>query len=235
MTIDKSIQARWYGAGRALSELRAIVFHYTANTGSSATARSNALYFAQTERKASAHFIVDEGDTVYQCVPLENSAWSVGDGNRGRMGDRINNWNSVNIEMVSHTDCLGTAYLPMQTQKNAAKLYRMLRKRFPQLRYTARHYDVSGKQCPLPLVDDRRWLEFLQLLQEDINVTKQEFLSLDATGDFPSEWAEEATSWAKKQGLFAGDGAGNYGWQQPITREALAQVLYNWFCYKNRR
>lgn len=233
MTIDKSIQARWYGAGRPIDQIRAIVFHYTANTGHTATARGNALYFAQTERKASAHFIVDEGEIVYQCVPLENSAWAVGDGSGGRMGDRINNWNSVNIEMVSHTDALGAAYIPMKTQKNAAKLYRMLQKQLPYLRYTARHYDVSAKQCPQPMVDERRWMEFLQLLQEDTDMTKQEFLSLAATGDFPSTWAEEATSWAKKQGLFAGDGEGNFGWQQPITREALAQVLYNWFCGRN--
>ena len=29
------------------------------------------------------------------------------------------------------------------------------------------------------------------------------------------------------RGLFAGDGAGNYGWQKPITREATAQIIYN--------
>ena len=28
------------------------------------------------------------------------------------------------------------------------------------------------------------------------------------------------------QGIFAGDGAGNYGWQQPITREAVATIVH---------
>ena len=58
-------------------------------------------------------------------------------------------------------------------------------------------------------------------------MTKQELLSLAGTGDAPSEWAKQAAEWAKAQGIFSGDGAGNYGWQQPITREAVAQVLYN--------
>ena len=31
----------------------------------------------------------------------------------------------------------------------------------------------------------------------------------------------------KRKGIFAGDGAGNYGWQKPITREATAQIIYN--------
>ena len=43
----------------------------------------------------------------------------------------------------------------------------------------------------------------------------------------PSAWAKEATDYCKRKGIFAGDGAGNYGWQKPITREATAQIIYN--------
>ena len=46
------------------------------------------------------------------------------------------------------------------------------------------------------------------------------------TGDHPSDWATEAASWAKQMGLIQGDGEGNFGWQQPITREALAVMLH---------
>jgi hypothetical protein len=69
-------------------------------------------------------------------------------------------------------------------------------------------------------------------LREEIEMTKEELLSTEGTGDVPSPWAQEATNWAKKQGIFQGDGKGNYGWQQPITREAVAQVLYNAFLKK---
>ena len=57
-------------------------------------------------------------------------------------------------------------------------------------------------------------------------MTKQELLSLANTGDHPSDWAKEAANWAKQMGLAVGDGEGNFGWQQPITREALAVMLY---------
>ena len=51
--------------------------------------------------------------------------------------------------------------------------------------------------------------------------------TIAGTGDKPTDWAKEATAWAKEHGVFNGDGAGNYGWQMPITREQVAQVLYN--------
>ena len=57
-------------------------------------------------------------------------------------------------------------------------------------------------------------------------MTKQELLSLRGTGDTPSDWAEKAAGWAKQTGLVCGDGNGNFGWQTPVTREALAVMLY---------
>lgn len=53
--------------------------------------------------------------------------------------------------------------------------------------------------------------------------------TIDGTGDTPSKWAKEATEWAKGKGLFAGNGKGDFGWQETVTREQLAQVLYNLF------
>ena len=61
---------------------------------------------------------------------------------------------------------------------------------------------------------------------EEAMDTKQ-LTSCADTGDNPSAWAKEATDYCKRKGIFAGDGAGNYGWQKPITREATAQIIYN--------
>ena len=66
---------------------------------------------------------------------------------------------------------------------------------------------------------------------EELDMTKEELVSVTGTGDNPSDWAREATEWAKANGILNGDGEGNYGWQQPITREALATVLYNFQNY----
>ena len=56
-------------------------------------------------------------------------------------------------------------------------------------------------------------------------MTKDELVSVAGTGDNPSEWAKEATEKMKELGVFNGDGQGNFGWKQPITREAVAVVL----------
>lgn len=62
---------------------------------------------------------------------------------------------------------------------------------------------------------------------EELDMTKEELVSVTGTGDNPSDWAREAVAWAKENEIINGDGEGNYGWQQPITREAFATVLYN--------
>ena len=63
--------------------------------------------------------------------------------------------------------------------------------------------------------------------EEELDMTKDELMSVAGTGDQPSDWAREATEWAKNNGIINGDGMGNYGWQQPITREAFAVILHN--------
>lgn len=46
-------------------------------------------------------------------------------------------------------------------------------------------------------------------------------------GNNPTKCYKEATEWAINKGIFRGDGKGNYYWQDNVTREQLAQVLYN--------
>ena len=228
LRMNSAIRAMHYGGVRSLESITAIVFHYTANQGTSASALGNARYFASGSdgRKASAHYIVDEGDVAYECVPLDRIAWAVGDGSGGTMGKLINNTNSVSIEMVSHTKD-GVSFIPEKTMVNAGRLYRMLLKKLPNVKYIARHYDVSRKLCPLPLMDAEKWDAFQKEVREGLDMTKDELLSTKGTGDNPSAWAKEATDWAKKNKIFNGDATGGYGWQQPITREAMAQVLYH--------
>lgn len=67
--------------------------------------------------------------------------------------------------------------------------------------------------------------------EEDEDMTLDQFKKLygemlnENKGDNPSSWAKAACEDAKEAGLFGGDGQGNYNWQDPITREAIASVL----------
>ena len=160
LQINTSLRASRIGGKRPLSAIKAIVFHYTANTGTHASALGNARYFANGSegRAASAHYCVDEKNVVYE--------WSVGDGLSGKYGRVYNNYNTVSIEMVSHTDSAGRYYIPEETMRNAARLYQMLLKKLPNVEAAVRHYDISMKLCPLPLIDEGKWSDFKKLLVE---------------------------------------------------------------------
>ena len=79
-----------------------------------------------------------------------------------------------------------------------------------------------------------RWGQYppmMPLWEDDMTYEKfceymNKYLDVTGTGDKPSAWAGQATAAMKQAGVFNGDGKGNYGWQKPVTREALAVVLH---------
>lgn len=179
LKINDTIRATRVGGKRPLSAIRAIVFHYTANTGLHATALGNARYFANGSegRAASAHFVVDEGDTVYQCVPLDVVAWAVGDGQERQIRQGVRQLQHRFHRDGEHTDASGKYYIPEATMRNAARLYQMLLKQLPGVQAAIRHYDISMKLCPLPLIDEKKWADFKKLLEEvDEVVTKAKMI-----------------------------------------------------------
>ena len=205
LVIDKSIRASRIGGKRPVSAVKAIVFHYTANTGKSATAKGNARYFAAGSegRAASAHYCVDEGNVVYECVPLDTVAWSVGDGKSGKYGSLYSNYNTVSIEMVSHTDASGTYYIPEKTMENAARLYQMLLPQLPNVQAAIRHYDVSGKLCPLPLINEEKWEKFQKLLKEVDDVVEKSKIIVDGKEVAVDRILKDGTNYVKVRDIAA--------------------------------
>lgn len=248
-TINNSIRARYYNqTPRATSSIKYIVLHYTANSGTTASAKGNANYFHTTDRKASAHYVCDEKDVIYQCVPDTNAAYSVGDTQKytnggAQLKGKCTNSNSISIEMVSHTDSKGNYYIPEATINHAIELTRAL-----MLKYhisssnVVRHYSVTGKLCPRPMCYDAagnaKWEEFKSRLasanqapQEEEEVTQAQFNEMmnnylsDLSKKEGASWSEEARQWAVKEGIVTGDGQGNYQWKSSLTREQMAIIL----------
>ena len=212
-----------YRPGRNAT-IRYLVLHYTA--GRNDSAQSNLRYFEQNIVKASAHYFVDDLGWM-QSVDDGDTAWSVGTaGVYVQKHPECRNENSISIELCCRY-AAGQYAFSKKTVRNAAHLTRMLMTKYDiPLGNVLRHYDVVSKHCPAPWVDDEsQWLAFRKMIVEELDMTKQELLSLANTGDHPSDCAAEAASWAKQMGLIQGDGEGNFGWQQPITREALAVML----------
>jgi len=55
--------------------------------------------------------------------------------------------------------------------------------------------------------------------------------STSATGAQCSPWAAEATDFLREAGIVAGNGEGDFGWRKPVTKEMVAQMIYNLIKY----
>ena len=88
-------------------------------------------------------------------------------------------------------------------------------------------FPMHGKSMDDFRRDVKAQMEEEIMTQEKFNEMLEKACSADGTGDECSEWAREAVDYCKAQGIFRGDGKGNYGWQKPITREQAAQIIYN--------
>ena len=214
-----------YTKGRT-QKIEFLVLHYTAGRNDSAA--GNLRYF-ESPRGASAHYFVDRKGWL-QSVDDGDTAWSVGTaGVYQQKHPRCRNGNSISIEMCCRYQD-GVYSLEPAVVQNAALLTRKLMRQYGiPIENVLRHYDVVSKCCPAMWVtDERAWHSFRRLVMEVMEMTKEKLLSLKGTGDTPSDWARDAAEWAKKTGVFTGDSAGNFGWQQPITREAAAKLLYEY-------
>lgn len=174
-----------------------LVIHYTANNGD--TVQNNLDYFAGNAVGASAHYFVDENG-YGQSVKDQDTAWHCG-ANQYKHPD-CRNANSIGIELCSKKDSRGNYYFMDQTVYNAAALARQLMQTYGIDRsHVLRHYDVTGKRCPAPMVDNPTlWENFLNLLEdktmtyaEAIETVKEKTGLSDATMQFLTSyiWRED--------------------------------------------
>ena len=143
---------------------RWIVIHNTANgTSKEGTAYNNTVYFKDTYRSASAHYFVDDGDIVWQCVRDTDTAWHVGDA-ASRNG--CYNTNSIGIEVCETADGWFTDKEVDTLRELVGSLMQLYG--IPAER-VCRHHDVTGKSCPWYYTDDERWAELkARILEEDM-------------------------------------------------------------------
>ena len=147
----------WSRPGELLKRVRGIVLHYVGNPATSAQANRdyfNSLADGELGTYASSHFIVGLEGEVLQCVPLTEIAYA---SNR-RNGD------TVSIE-VCHPD-EGGEYASA-TYQQVVELTAWLCREFrldPE-KDVIRHYDVTGKLCPLYYVEHP---EAWEALLEDV-------------------------------------------------------------------
>lgn len=177
-----------YQPGRT-QPIEYIVVHYTTNKGD--TAKNNVDYFARTVTGTSAHYFVDR-NAVMQSVDEGDTALHCGSDNPKHPYCR--NSNSIGIEM-----CDSVEGVPEDVRSLTVSLVQELMSRYGiDSSHVLRHYDVTGKRCPAPWVDNpAEWMEFKKMLEgDDEEVTQDQFNSMMETY-LSQRNAKPADDWAK--------------------------------------
>ncbi|MBR4892784.1 MAG: N-acetylmuramoyl-L-alanine amidase, partial [Clostridia bacterium] len=155
-------------------KIKYIVIHYTANNGD--TAKDNIDYYSNTPNlSSSAHYFVDEKE-ICKSVEEKDTAWHCG--SKVYKHNKCRNSNSIGIEMCSRYNGnlrndkkignvnFGNYYFKRETVLNAVLFTKELMKQYGiSAENVIRHYDVTGKNCPAPFVEnDELWKEFKTML-----------------------------------------------------------------------
>ena len=174
-----------YGNERTTSKIKYIVIHYTGNDGDTDEANTN--YFKNNIVNASAHYFVDD-DSVTQSVHDNFVAWHCG-------GARYNNYKSTGGAKY-YGECTNTNSLGIElcdtnrngkygfSDKTLEKAIELVKDKMEQYNVTIdrviRHFDVTGKVCPKPFVDDEKaWKEFKNKLTATNTATNTATKSID--------------------------------------------------------
>lgn len=202
------------GGTRGMAQVDWIVIHYTSNLGD--TAKNNADYFAREalNYKASAHYFVDE-DEIWSSVPVYRIAYHCGA--KAYKHPHCRNTNSIGVEicMLDKHACIR-----MDAIRRAAELVRWLMKEYGIDReHVIRHYDVTGKDCPAPMVQNPElWEQFKAMLEQEDEETMKIYKCVP---DMP-KWAKDTFGRLVQSGYIAKDINGEIA----VQESSLQPVVY---------
>ena len=133
----------WSRPGEAMEAINGIVVHYVGNPGT--TAKQNRSYFAYLaethETYASSNFVIGLDGEIILCVPIGEVAYC----------SNFRNSDTLSIE-VCHPDKSGK--FNQASYDSLVRLTRWLMDFYElDVEDVIRHYDVTGKECPVYFVD----------------------------------------------------------------------------------
>lgn len=147
--------------GKELKQVNAIVVHYVGNPGT--TAAQNRNYFENLKdthaTSASSHYVIGLEGEIIQCVPLNEISYASNNRNK----------DTIAIECC-HPD--ETGQFTTATYKSLVKLAAALCRTYDLDPETGiiRHYDVTGKYCPLYYVNhEDEWYGFKLDVKAELN------------------------------------------------------------------
>ncbi len=168
-----------------LEKVNGVVIHYVGNPGSTALANRN--YFESNKDRqvyASSHYIVGLDGEIIQCIPEDEIAYCS---------------NNRNIDTIGIECCHENAdgKFNDKTLESLSYLLTILIKRYSlSVDDILRHYDITGKKCPIYYVNNvGEWEEFksnlfnynenLEIINDlyDLNIISNKGYWLEAIND----------------------------------------------------
>lgn len=232
--------------GTKLKDVKGIIIHWTANTGKKADAMAHYRYFSNPERYASAHYFVDD-KTILRIVPDDEMAYHVGAKQyKTSYFGSYPNANTIGVETCVNQDGNFKEALKASAWLCAKLLFDNNLNPDKDL---ARHYDITGKDCPRYFVYDesakeffgvadseKMWEDFKKEVKDFYNQMKnpkqnvtlkevQEEMSKYFPDIPPTHWAANSIDKVKELGLMKGDKEGKFNPDAPLTRAQMASIL----------
>ena len=133
--------------GEKLDGINDIVVHYVGNPGT--TAQQNRDFYNNLDTNVCSHFVVGMDGEIIQCIPLDEKSEA----------SNHRNHDTISIE-VCHPDDEGK--FTDESYQSLIKLVDWLMDEFNlDTDHVIRHYDVTGKECPIYYVrHEDAWEQF---------------------------------------------------------------------------
>lgn len=197
MNITKKLIKYNYSKGG--NSKKYIVIHDTGNYNKGAGAMNHFDYFNGGDRKASAHYFVDD-KLVLQVVEDNDRSWHCGvKYGTSQLRSEVNNSNSIGIEICVNPESeFEVAFnKAIELTRHLMKVYNI------PSNNVVRHFDACAKVCPGSMKADnwKKWSEFKNRLE----VSKM-FKVGDLTVINEKEYQKGAIIKAVEQGIFVGNG-----------------------------
>lgn len=227
--------------GKKLISVKALVIHWTANLANGADDIANARYFGRQYEKdngrweeintddpfrfGSAHYIVDQ-DSIQSTIPEDEIAYHVGaktytqfaKDNYTHNGECTPNSFSIGIEM-----CVNKGNSWAKTIELTAELASdIIIKYNLSMNQVVRHFDITGKICPRPFIDNpKAWSDFKALIYKKVIQKKVKSMFKD----IEKHWAKDTINYYAEKGIVKGGTDGNFYPDKPITRAENLAIL----------
>lgn len=160
ITQDFIVENPYSRCGIPLKKVKGIVVHYVSNPKS--TAKENRDYFENLKdthtTKASSHYVIGLEGEIIQCIPLSEISYASNDRNS----------DTISIECC-HENADGK--FNKKTYASLLQLTAWLCDSYGlDSTDVIRHYDVTGKMCPLYYVKhEKAWEDFLKKIQKKLD------------------------------------------------------------------